>query len=147
MPIPALDEGGYLPEGIHDALLTEIGEKFGQFQTSDQRMRLFERLTAYVKELTSTGLVSALIVDGSFVTEKDCPSDIDLIVVLKKGHDLSAELRPFEYNAISRRWVRRTYAFDLLLARAGSHEYDEYIEFFQQIKGQAGRKGLLRVFL
>jgi hypothetical protein len=147
MPIPSLDETGFLPEGVHDATLPEIGATFGRFQTSDQRMRLFDRLQEYVRQLKSTDLAAALIVDGSFVTDKDRPWDIDLIVVLRKGHDLTAELRPFEYNIVSRRRVQRAFAFDLLVAREDSPEYDEYIEFFQRIKGQEGRKGLLRVLL
>lgn len=36
--------------------------------------------------------------------------------------------------------------FDVLVAREGSKEYDEYVAFFQQVKEQPGRRtGGLRV--
>src|SRR5205085_11246191 len=101
MPISAFTIDGFLPEGVHDCSLAELHERFGQFQTTDARCRLFDRLGEYVKQATATGLVRAIIVDGSFVTATDGPNDIDLIVILRPGHDFSADLRPFEYNVVS----------------------------------------------
>ena len=100
----------------------------------------------YIQELRSTGKAAGLIVDGSFVTGTAQPNDIDLILILAANHDFSAELRPFEYNALSRRRVRKRYAFDVLVARTDSPELVEYIEFFQQIRGEPSfRKGILKV--
>jgi hypothetical protein len=45
MPIPDLDQGGFLPPGVHDCSLEEIGERFARFQVSDRRMRLFDKLS------------------------------------------------------------------------------------------------------
>ena len=93
MPIPTLTADGFLPEGVHDCTLVEIGERFGQFQRSDRRCRLFDRLAEYIQDAQTSGVVNAVIVNGSFVTGKDVPSDIDLIVVsLPKGL-LPASLR------------------------------------------------------
>jgi hypothetical protein len=62
------------------------------------------------------------------------------------GHDFSAELRPFEYNVLSRRQARRVYGFDLLVAPHASAVYMEYVDFFAQVRGEASwRKGLLRL--
>jgi len=44
MPIPELDARGLLPEGIHPCSMSEIAQRFGRFQRSDRRCRLFERL-------------------------------------------------------------------------------------------------------
>lgn len=96
MPIPALTSDGLLPEGVHDCTLRELQERFGEFQTTDARCRLFERLARFVQEATASGLVAAVIVDGSFVTAKNCPNDIDLIVILRPGHNFTADLRPRE---------------------------------------------------
>jgi hypothetical protein len=108
MPIPAFTTEGLLPEGIHDCSLSEIHERFGQFQTTDARCRLFDRLERFVLEATAAGMVAAVITDGRFVTKKDSPNDIDLILVVRAGHDFSAELRPFEHNVIARRQVTRS---------------------------------------
>jgi hypothetical protein len=146
MPIPAFTSEGLLPEGVHDCSLTELEERFGQFQTSDIRCRLFERLTRFVHQAAATGLVSAIILDGSFVTSKDNPNDIDLILVLRAGHDLAAVLRPFEYNVISRRQISREFGFDMLLTQEGHSDVAEAIAFFSQVRKRVDvRKGMLRI--
>ena len=126
----------------------EIGERLGQFQRTDARCRLFERFETFVREATATGLVAAIIVDGSFVTAKDAPNDIDLILVLRPGHDFAAALRPLEYNVVSRRRVSRAFGFDMLVAEQGQSEVDEDIAFFCQVRERRDlRKGLLRINL
>jgi hypothetical protein len=89
MPIPVLNEDGFLPAGIHDCSLAEIRERFGQFQRTDQRCRLMDRLEAFIQECRATGFVRSMMVDGSFVTAADAPNDIDLILVLDEHHDFS----------------------------------------------------------
>jgi hypothetical protein len=70
MPIPALTTDGFLPEGIHDCSLAELQERFGHFQRNDVRPRLFERLSKFIQQAVATGLVTSIIVDGSFVTSR-----------------------------------------------------------------------------
>ncbi|MHB1556452.1 MAG: DUF6932 family protein [Isosphaeraceae bacterium] len=146
MPISELNEHGFLPEGIHDASLDEIRERFGRFQRTDRRPELFSKLMVLLTEIRSTGLVKAVIVDGSFVTAKDEPSDIDLILILHADHDDQAELRPFEYNVLSKRRVRRRFHFDMVVVRDGSEAHREFLLFFQGVKGRGDlRKGVIRV--
>jgi hypothetical protein len=146
MPIPEMNETGFLPEGIHEATLDEVRERFGRFQRTDRRPALFAKLSLFLAEVRASGLVEAVILDGSFVTAKDEPSDIDLILVLCSDDEDRAERRPFEYNAVSRRMVRRWFRFDVVSAREGSAEYEESVNFFQLIKGQSDlRKGVIRV--
>jgi len=148
MPIPELDANGFLPIGIHEAALEEVRERFGRFQTTDRRPALFTKLSVFLAEVRASGLVEAVIVDGSFVTAKDEPSDIDLILVLRPDHDERAELGPYEYNALSRRRVRRRFRFDVVVAREGSDEYERVVSFFQGVRGRLGlRKGVVRVIL
>jgi hypothetical protein len=101
MPIPPLNNDGLLPPGVHDSTLDELRERFGQFQTTDRRYRLYEQFERYVKELQGTGSIMAIIVDGSFVTSRSDPNDIDLILILSSAQDFSTTLRPFEYNVLS----------------------------------------------
>lgn len=146
MPIPALDEDGFLPEGVHECSLDELQQQFGGTELGDRRSDLFARLVNYILELRATGMATGLIVDGSFVTRKTEPNDIDLVLILFADHDFTATLRPFEYNVLSRRRVSKLYAFDLLVARENSPELVEYVEFFQQIRGDTvRRKGILRL--
>ncbi len=143
MAIPDLNDDGLLPEG-----LDEIIERFGQFQHSNCRPRLGQRLQEFFREVVGTGFVVAVIVDGSFVTGKPEPNDIDVVLVLRTGHDFSEVLRPFEYKIVSRRRVRKVFGFDMLLAEEGQPELNEFLEFFTQVRGDPDvRKGLLRVTL
>lgn len=144
MSIPEFNERGHLPAGVHTCTLDEIQETFGSFQRTDRRPKLFERLKEFVEALKLSDIVESVMLDGSFVTNIDEPSDIDLVLVLKPNHDFAAELPPFRYNVLSRRMVRKTFRFDILVARQQSEELDEYIEFFQQVKEQPQlTKGLL----
>lgn len=148
MTIPACDSRGFLPEGVYDATLGEVVDRFGQFRSSDHRVELGNRLKAYVANLVSTGLIKELYVDGSFVSDREVPSDIDLILVLPPDHDFSATLSPFDYAALSRRRVRARLKFDILVAPHESQTLEGYVNYFQDVKGMPGeRKGILRVKL
>jgi hypothetical protein len=146
MPIPELNQDGFLPEGIHEASLEEVRERIGRFQRTDRRPALFAKLSTYMAEVRASGLVVAVIVDGSFVTAKDEPSDIDLILVLRPDHDDQADLKPFEYNAVMKHVVRRRFRFDVVSAREGTAEYEKSLNFFQRVRDRSDlRKGVIKV--
>ena len=141
-----MNENGLLPAGVHDCTLAELRERFGSFRSSDQRPKLFAKLGAFVTEASALSLVRSILVDGSFVTAKTEPGDIDLIIVLAATHDFSADLNPAAYNVLSKRRVHRLYGFDILVAREGSEELGKWIEFFEQVRLEPGqRKGILRL--
>jgi hypothetical protein len=140
MPIPALDQDGLLPAGVHECTLSEIRSRFGSFQISDRRPRLFARLEAFVTEAIAVGLVRLIIVDGSFVTQIPSPNDIDLIVVVESRHDFSSDIGPKAYNILSKSSVRRRFGFDLLVARENSVEYNDWVEFSRFALSRDGAK-------
>jgi len=148
MPIPSFDEYGLLLGGVHDCTLDEIRARFGSFQSSERRPNLLRRLTAFVAEAGSSGIVRSIIVNGSFVTAEPEPNDIDLIVVVGADHDFSADLKASAYAVLSKRRVQRRFGFDMLVARENSLEYRRWTEFFQQVRLEPGRrKGILKVQL
>jgi len=151
--IPQLEDG-VLPEGIHRCTLEEYEVSFGRFMRSDRRPRLTEALRRYIKDARLAGIADAVLVDGSYVTAKAEPNDIDLILVLRTDFDLSTDMHPMEYNVQSKRAVRKRYGFDVLPAVEGSKTYEEYVRLFSQIRRddpehQSGQpaKGLLRIGL
>jgi hypothetical protein len=146
MPIPDLTAAGFLPEGVHDCTLAEIRERFGQFQRTDNRPRLFARLEQFVRDARTSGLVIAIIVDGSFATSKDDPNDVDVIVVLRRDHDFGAVLRPMEYNVVVQPQIRRLYRLDALVAETGTVALAEHVALFRKLRGQPDVvKGMLRI--
>jgi hypothetical protein len=160
MPIPKLNEEGLLPVGIHHCTFSELEAAFGRNQwvqdpqtesrrevLCPQRSSLCARLLAYLEELRRAGIDAEVLVDGSFVTAKPDPNDIDLIVVLPADHDFSRGLSPQEYNLLSKRRLRASgYPFDVLVAAQGGTAYETALHLFQQVRGRADlTKGLVRV--
>jgi hypothetical protein len=148
MPIPELNSDGLLPSGIHDCTIEEVRQRFGRFQWSDRRPNLFKQLQEYFDELQGTDIAESLIINGSFVTEKSDPNDIDLILVLRDEFSMSSPIRPFEYNLLSKRRVRRRYGFDVFPTWKQIETYQEMIDFFRQVKEKPElQKGILRIYL
>ena len=146
MPIPEFNEHGLLPEGIHDCTVEELENRFGNFQGSDRRPQLWAKFRDFIREAKASGVVETILVNGSFVTTKPDPNDIDLVLLVPASHDFSADLGPAQYNVLSRRHVRQRYGFDIVLALPGTEEVSEAAEFFQQVRGQSlRRKGILRL--
>jgi len=148
MAIPSLTAAGFLPPGAPDASLEEVGIAFGSFQERERRIILFRRLSEYIAELRSLGHALEVLLDGSFVSAKASPGDIDLIVVYPEAFNFGATLTPAEYNTIDRRRVRRMYGFDVVPVTAGSTDLEEWLAFFSRdLRAGTLNKGLLRVKL
>ena len=148
MPIPPFNEAGLLPNGIHSCTLEEVQQRFGSFQTSDRRPRLFLALKELVDELRKAGVFRAMVIDGSFVTSKPAPHDIDVILVLAEGFSFRKDWTPNQYNLFSARFIRRKFGIDVLVAQEGKEDCAAALELFQQVRNQPGRKkGLLRMSL
>lgn len=148
MAIPALDTNGLLPVGVFDCTLSEVRARFGTFQQSDRRPRLFAQLEELVRAIQSSGLFDFLILDGSFITARPAPRDIDLIAALKPGHDFERDLPISEYALVSRSLLRRRFGFDVMVAERESPLYKTYVEFFSRVREFPElRKGLLRLML
>ena len=79
--IPKYRADGYLPEGLYPASKTEVIFRFGS--SSQRRRRLVLRIRRWI-ELTRLIGGLRLLIDGSFVTVKAEPDDIDAGVQYKK---------------------------------------------------------------
>ncbi|MCK6527595.1 hypothetical protein L6R50_08540 [Myxococcota bacterium] len=145
MPIPELTPDGLLPPGVHECTFAEVRERFGRFCLGHPgRHVLVERLRAFLAEARTTPAIAWLAVDGSFVTAEPDPGDIDLVLALRADHDFQSELRPFEYNLLSRRRVGTRYGFDVLVGAEGTPALARHMEYFQLTRdGRA--KGILKV--
>ncbi len=79
MPIPEWNEYGILPEGIHDCAIDEVGVRFG---FNEHRQQLIDGLTGAINWLGTMPPIESLILDGSFVTDKEKPGDIDAVAMI-----------------------------------------------------------------
>jgi hypothetical protein len=133
MPL-AFDERQLLTPGIHEATLEEISEHFGRFQRSDRRIKQFDRLRAYLKEVKAAGCGTAVILDGSFVMAcVDEPDDIDLLLILPADWDLATELPPYWYNLVSKKRARRDYGLEVIPVMPGSEPEAKWTKFFANV--------------
>jgi hypothetical protein len=153
----SFDEHKLLAPGVHEASIDEVKEHFGRFQSTDQRPKLFAKLVEYVEAVKKAACASSVIVDGSFVMAcVDEPEDVDVILILPPGWDMQAELKPYQYNLLSKRSVKKTYGFDMFKVENGSVEEAEWIAFFEKVSPKWRqkfawpddiRKGIVRVHL
>lgn len=79
MPIPTWNEYGLLPEGIHDCAMDEVRDRFG---FNAYRQHLIAGLAGAIRWLGTMPPIESLILDGSFVTDKERPSDIDAVAII-----------------------------------------------------------------
>lgn len=71
--IPEFNAYGLLPEGIHPATLEEVQERFGG---NERRDELLTGLVEALRLLRAAGC-RRVYINGSFVTSKEQPNDID----------------------------------------------------------------------
>jgi hypothetical protein len=86
LSLPSLNADGLLPPGEHEATWSDVEQTFGR--SSFKRKDLFLRLHHTVKALVELGVVE-IYLDGSFVTSKDRPRDVEVIYVAPAGVDTS----------------------------------------------------------
>ena len=109
---------------------------------------MFTRLEELFQAVQRSGLFEALLVDGSFVTAKLAPNDIELVALLLPGHNFERDLPMSEYALVSRAMLRRRYGFDVVIAEKDSPLCRTYVEFFSRVRDNPGvSKGMLRLSL
>lgn len=88
--IPLGNEDGYLPPGIHRATLAEIAARFGQ--ESELRQVQMESLR-WLVDLAQRAGAQRIVVNGSFVTDKLEPNDVDCVLLIEADfpRDTAAE--------------------------------------------------------
>lgn len=79
MPIPEWNDYGILPAGVHSCEIEEIEQRLA---FNDRRATLVRGLEQVLGWLCDMPRIESLIVDGSFVTDKEHPSDIDAVAMI-----------------------------------------------------------------
>jgi hypothetical protein len=141
--IPAFNDKGCLPPGIHDASWDEFNERFA---TTPHRRQLVMLMAGLIRHLKSVGC-AALYVDGSFVTSKDRPNDYDACwdVSGVKAERVDPDLLQFDHAAKARTAER--YGGDIRPDVFSPTEMDAtYLQFFQ-IDRDGDSKGIVKLRL
>lgn len=87
--LPAFDQHGNLPPGIHSASIESLVERFGS--GSPEREVEIRELLEFIDWARTHG-VRRIIVNGSFVTSSRRPNDVDVVILPETGdiHEVAA---------------------------------------------------------
>ena len=140
--IPAFDERGNLPPGIHNATWTEIVTRYA---TSTRRRELLDGLLDALHSLKKAGCRTAYL-DGSFVTSKVHPGDFDVCwesagVILDR---LDLELQDFSDIRAAQ---KARYGGELYPADWHAEPGVPFLDYFQRERITMQPKGILAIDL
>jgi hypothetical protein len=117
MPLPPFETGGDLPEGLHQADLTEFFTRFGS--GTAQRERVAVQLRQAFELVRPFQIIARVVVWGSFVTAKPDPADADILWVTRPTFDRSR--LPVQVEVLFDPIVaKRLYGIDVLSIPKGS---------------------------
>jgi len=132
--IPEFDERGYLPPGVHVTTLDEVRQRFGN---NIGRNELLANLNILLEVARRLG-ASRIFLDGSFVTDKETPGDIDAILVIPDEVNTASPEARVLYEADIR------FSIHLFIVRDRDTNWLlRWLEFFAMI-GTVSQKGLWR---
>lgn len=143
MALPAFNQEGDLPPGVHRTTLAEVLERFGK--GSLQRRAVAERLNRLYQLALSTGQLARFVVFGSFVTAKEEPNDVDIVLLMEDTFDLASvtgeaafvfqHLEADAHFGASVFWTRRSGAL------GGEQAMIEY----WQTRREGGQRGIVEI--
>ena len=141
--IPPFRPDGYLPGGIHRCSQTDAIFRFGS--SNRRRRRLVLRLRRWITLGQQVG-AQRLLVDGSFVTAKEDPQDVDTVIWLPENfrQQLEQEYEP----ALELEDMLLTRRPEELFAAEDETDWQAWISFFSRTREADGRrKGLVEIQL
>ena len=140
-PIPPFRSDGYLPEGVHVCSEADVIFQFGS--SSRHRRRLALRLRRW-SELGRQVGAKRLLVDGTFVTAKEEPQDVDTVILLPQ--DFTQQVEQEHSPALELEEMLLTRRPEELFAAEDETDWEEWVAFFSLTREpDRRRKGLVEI--
>jgi len=141
--IPDFREDGYLPEGLHVATEAEVTFRFGT--STPRRQRLALRLRRWI-ELSRAIAAHRLFVDGSFVTSKPEPNDVDAVVWIP--NDFVQRVSRGDLETLELETMLLTRHPEEIFAAEDRRDWNDWLDFFSRTRETDGRrKGVVEIEL
>ena len=143
--IAEFQKDGNLPKGLYKATLHEVREVFGT--GSARRKLLIGNLENIIELAKSTGKLERVILWGSFVSNKEFPQDIDLLLIMRDDFDVNANppevKRMFDYAQ-----GRIAFNADIFWTKSsiGEEAIDLWLETYQMTRDFESR-GIVEVMI
>ena len=144
--IPYLNEHGLLPEGVHNCSVPEMTARFGW---NEHRQGLLLSFEAFLRNEVRAVFDHPVYADGSFVTDKEHPEDIDVALDLLAATDAD-KWRGVEFMS-ERCRIRSRYGVDFWVNLPGGNDFSAFFQYaghkMAKFKGldHHHRKGILRL--
>lgn len=143
MPIPAFRPDGYLPVGLHAATEAEVAERFGG--ETERRRDLMARVATWLA-LARAVQARRFLLDGSFVTMKPVPGDVDCACLLPADFEDQYTAGAVEARRLHDMLVTRQP--EEIFGAFSSQQWSDWVDFFGQTREPDGRrKGVVEVIL
>lgn len=143
MTIPNLNNDGELVPGEHQATLDEVETKYGS--ANGRRKKLMKGLRDAVQNFEASG-INTIWINGSFITDKNEPNDIDGCWEYHSGVDLK-KLDPVFFSRTGREEMRSKYGLDFFIANIVEMESGlPFPKFFQKNRN-GNPKGIIKIRL
>jgi hypothetical protein len=141
--LPAFNEEGDLPPGVHRATLSHVLERFGK--GTARRRAVADRLTRIYHHAASTGQLARFVVFGSFVTAKAEPNDVDVVLLMEDAFDLASVTGEaalvFQHTAADAHFGASVFWAKRSGALGGEQAMIEY----WQARREGGRRGIVEI--
>lgn len=143
--IPEFNKDGNLPEGIYRANEDEFFNRF--CSSSARRKWLGDRLREFFAMLKEIDKVKRLFIWGSFVSNKESPNDVDVLLIMKEDfelEDLPDDLKTI-FNYVK---ARVRFNMDIFWSKSsiGGETINLWLDTYQ-ISKDFKRRGIMEVIL
>lgn len=143
MAIPPFNEKGLLPEGIYLCTLKEAQERFA---TSEHRANLWNQLIQVIGIMKKAELSGTLLIDGSYVTDKVIPGDIEIILDVRTEYPEKIGKALIFFNDFHNR-LKTNFGIDWYPNLPGGNDFSVFFQYTRTTeKTPVGtKKGILRI--
>jgi hypothetical protein len=144
MNLPAFNADGNLPPGVYRTGMPSVLLRFGT--GTPQRQRIGANLNQIHELAKSTNSLDRIIIFGSFVTAKDHPNDVDVILIMKDEFRLEA-CPPTAAPLFDHAAAEREFSASVFWIRPGlliADTLDQFVQRWQRTR-DGGLRGIVEV--
>jgi hypothetical protein len=143
--LPEFNEEGFLREGVYLASEAEIRHRFAT--TSARRKWLGVKLQELLSAAKSTGHLRRAFIWGSYLTSKESPNDLDVLIVMDDEFEL-ATIEPGALPLFHHAEAKVRFNADVFWTKAGIGEstLQLWLDTYQTGRDQ-NRRGIVEVLL
>ncbi len=147
MTIPDFLDSGWLPPGHYQADWDDVVRIFRNGEGS-RRASLTDKLLDFRDALRAEGVTGVFILDGSYISGKEVPSDFDIILIADPNLSSLKELSQNLQNLLDAEKCEKERGFSFLFCPNNSSLLDQLSEIWDYTKdGSTSKKGVLEVEL